>query len=71
MNSDFTRELISRMRPGLRRSDGVHCTLPLEIKLRLERLRLIEIIRAERLQPAAQCLPASAGEPVPPTYAMT
>jgi hypothetical protein len=42
MNETFTRELVRRMAPHLKAQFYLHQTLPLEIKLRLERLKLAE-----------------------------
>ncbi|MEI9902423.1 MAG: hypothetical protein WDN31_22695 [Hyphomicrobium sp.] len=47
MTFTFTDELVRRMRPNLKGQYAVQSAIPLEIKLRLERLRLMEIIRAE------------------------
>lgn len=47
MACPFTDELVRRMRPVLKGEYGVQSAVPLEIKLRLERLRLMEIIGAE------------------------
>ena len=53
MTDKFTGELLSRMKPTLQSRYGVAAAMPLEIKLRLERLRLLEIIREERPLAAA------------------
>lgn len=71
MNNEFTDELLRRLRPTLQRSHVVHGALPLEIKLRLERLRLIEIIRSEGLREAPPRLPPPVGDRAMPAYAMT
>jgi len=53
MTNKFTGELLSRMTPALQRRYDVAAAMPLEIKLRLERLRLLDIIREERQLVAA------------------
>ena len=46
MSKTFAAELMRRLAPDLRGELPVQPILPLEIKLHLERLRLMELIRA-------------------------
>jgi hypothetical protein len=46
MNETFAAELVRRVAPELRGEFAVQPILPLEIKLHLERLKLMELIRA-------------------------
>jgi hypothetical protein len=46
MNRLFAVELVRRLAPELKQELGVRAILPLEIKLHLERLRLMELICA-------------------------
>lgn len=70
MTDKFTGELLSRMTPALQRRYDVAAAMPLEIKLRLERLRLLDIIREERQLVAAsetKVAICDAGETMPVT----
>ena len=59
MNRTYATELVRRLAPELKQELTVQAILPLEIKLHLERLRLMELICAASekprvLTPAAQ-----------------
>ena len=45
MNPTYAAEFIRRVAPALKGECGVQPILPLEIKLHLERLKLMELIR--------------------------
>jgi hypothetical protein len=66
MNKTFAGELLLRMRPGLQCWCAAQSVVPLQIELRLNRLRLMEVIRAE----AARKAQRRAVQPVA-SYAMT
>jgi hypothetical protein len=46
MNRTYATELVRRLAPELKQELTVQPILPLQIKLHLERLRLMELIRA-------------------------
>ena len=54
MNRSFADELVAGMKRSLQRRYAAQGVVPLDIKLRLERLRLVEIIRAEGARSARQ-----------------
>jgi hypothetical protein len=61
MDEAFATELVRRIAPELRGEFAVQPILPLEIKLHLERLKLMELIRAsdeKKARPAAESQPA-------------
>jgi hypothetical protein len=54
MNHTFAAELVRRLAPDLKDELSVQPILPLQIKLHLERLKLMELIRAtSEAQPRA------------------
>jgi hypothetical protein len=60
MNKTYATELVRRIAPDLRGEFAVQPVLSLEIKLHLERLKLMELIRASReknARPAAESQP--------------
>lgn len=61
MTCPFTHELVRRMQPALQGRYSVQDAVPLEIKLQLERLRLMELIRAERARLVSRSALAAAG----------
>ena len=61
MDVPFTQEFVRRMQPALQGRYSVHDALPLEMKLQLERLRLMELIRAERARLVSRSALAAAG----------
>jgi hypothetical protein len=70
MNRTFAGELTLRMRPNLQCRYAVQGVVPLQIKLQLERLRLMEIISAEAARKARPRAMQPADEPAA-AYAMT
>ncbi len=60
MNQTYATELVRRLAPELKQELTVQAILPLEIKLHLERMKLMELIRAgsetkpRALHPTAQ-----------------
>lgn len=71
MTNQFTSELLSRMKPRFKDEYTPQGTIPLEIKLRLERLRLMEIIRSEAARQAPVAVRPAAAEMPMLAYAMT
>jgi len=60
MNKTYATELVRRIAPDLRGEFDVQPILSLEIKLHLERLKLMELIRASReknARPVAESQP--------------
>ena len=70
MNRTFAGELLLRMRPSLQCWYAVQGVVPLQIKLHLERLRLMEVVGAEAARKALQRAMQPAEEPAA-AYAMT
>jgi hypothetical protein len=57
MNRTYAAELMRRIAPELKGECGVQPILPLEIKLHLERLKLMELVRdlGEKIQAGSAC----------------
>jgi hypothetical protein len=61
MNRTYATELVRRLASELKQELTVQAILPLEIKLHLERLKLMELIRAASEKPRVS-IPAAQAE---------
>ncbi len=65
MNQTYAAELVRRLAPELKSELAVQPILPLQIKLHLERLKLMELIRAtSEAKPRAAVFAAQVETPI-------